>query len=223
MKRIIASIIALTAATQAHALALGLVSFGMKAGPSSFSYGYDSYAGTSSGIYMSSNSEGYSVGYTAGPAVDVGVGPISILADLLYSYRKSSLNLTLISGTTTSGTWNIKRHILTLPVQAKWSVLGPLAVTGGAYWSYALKNDVSFSGFSPGSFIYEGLDVPLPSSSTHSNSWENNNDFGFVVGAQFSFMMFSIEGRYMQGLRNIMNASADNKAKSFEFLAGYWF
>ena len=169
-----------------------LVSYGVKAG-------LGIYAPTLSGSTTSAGN-----GMIFGGGVDVGLGPISVLADLLYAQRTVSLPLD------TSQTLNF----LQLPVQAELS-LGLMHFSGGLYYALGL-----------GSVSNSVLGTA--SSKTYAEVGLNRSDMGGVIGVGVGIpaglFSVSLDLRYNMGFTNLSTvAGVSYKTRSFDVLAGVMF
>jgi len=166
-------------ASPAHALVDFSVKGGVNLNTFSASRGDISVSGSTSGM-----------GYMGGIGLDFGVGPIGAVADVLYTQRGYKLTPTSETETATS---------IHIPVQARFSIIPMLSLTGGAYFAKTLddngKDDM-------GLVAGVGLSLPLAVTS------------------------LTLEARYNFGTKNLLGANALNiemKNRSIDILAGLTF
>jgi|GEM_PF-1454678 len=166
---------------------LNPISYGFKAGITSTG---TNQAGTSSGL-----------GYMAGIGLDIGAGPLGVMADIYYAKRKISdvdgdLSLTQIF----------------VPVQARYSLIPMLQVTGGGYYASGI-GDVTFS------------DASNSVSQSYADAGLRRTDYGLTAGLGFSLPIgvgsLVLEARYNWGLADISGIEGTTiNTRSVDFVAG---
>jgi hypothetical protein len=187
-KKLLIIITALVISNSARA-GLSPISFGVKGG---LGLGKLSQEGISSDFKLN---------YLIGAGVDVGVGPVGALVDVLYAKRMYD------GGSNTS----ISMNRLEIPVQGRFS-MGLLRVQGGVFWAKTL-GDMTFTDAN-------GTDTSLAPAAANSGT----TDLGLVLGLGATLPMLSLEARYLFGTKNLSTATGvSTKTSSFEVLAGFWF
>jgi hypothetical protein len=168
---------------------LSPVSFGVKAG---LGLGKLSQEGIDSDFKLN---------YLAGISTDIGVGPLGVLADVIYGLRRYDAG--------SGGTYGMNR--IEIPVQARFS-MGLVRLQGGLYWAKVL-GDLS-------STDAAGTET----TATLTQAALNSTDTGIVLGLGAKLPFVTLEARYMFGLSNISSAVATTtKTQSFDLVAGFWF
>jgi len=135
-----------------------------------------------------------------GVGVEVGVGPASVIADVLYAKRSIEI-----------GTLSRELTYIHVPVQGQFS-LGLFHVSGGLYWAQGMGSVVD----SPGG------------SQTYAAANMSKADFGAVgglgVGIPLGLASVSLDLRYNLGMKNVStNALVESKNRSIDVMLGVSF
>ena len=194
IQKLIALSICLLAAPSARAI--GLVSFGLKGGSTLSSQLSKDALGNSMGGYS------YGVGFIVGGGVDIGIGAVGVMLDVLYAQRKVVYQV--INAETSRSV-----HI---PVLLRLK-MGVARFEFGGYYASAIGE------------IYNN---GVPSSYASVN--KTRADFGLTGGLALAVPVgvakFTIEGRYNFGLENRNSAPTglqSTHSSSFDLLAGFYF
>ena len=148
--------------------------------------------------FSSSNKTGYLVGVALGGNRG---GVVGVEADVLYGQK----------GATIAGAGDFDQHIVHVPVMLKVN-----AGSGNA-------NGLSFFGLGGGFFDWQfnsklaGVDI-----SKNTDGYE----VGYVLGGGVEVLRFSVQGRYIRGLREInktfnVGSSTDVKSQAFAVLFAF--
>jgi hypothetical protein len=186
--------------------ALAQVSFGLKAGMGA---NLDSIEGTDSLPGL---------GYLVGGSVDVGVGPIGVVADVLFAQRVAKYGAdedNFVSETTKN---------IYVPVQAKFTLMPLVAVTGGMYYAQGFGNVSAKSvqlgsvlGATTGDFAYD-----------HANIQRSKVGYGLVAGVAGNLPLgvttLTADLRINYGLKNLSTESGEShKEFGVDLLVGVQF
>jgi hypothetical protein len=158
----------------------------------------------------------YGMGYMGGVGLDVGMGPIGIMADFLYAKRTIKFELDTPIGTI-EGSQAITQ--LFIPVQAKFSIIPMLFVSGGGYYSMGLGEIKTFD-----------KDGDETSSESYKDAGTSSSDYGLVAGLGVALPLMAttltLEARYNYGLSNMdsdPSGDAGTFGRSIDILAGVTF
>jgi hypothetical protein len=188
--------------------AQALVSFGVKGGINLSSVAQTNSAGTSVSSYTTQG-----MGYEGGLGVDIGLGPIGVLVDVLYAHRSVGFGSGAIAALNGS---DLSFNSLLVPVQARFSIIPMLSLTGGLYYSMIMGDGTLTSS--------SGTETTL----TFADSAKK--DFGLVGGVGVSLPLgvttLTLEARYLYGLKNTADAPTgdeSSKYRAIDVLAGVTF
>jgi hypothetical protein len=145
-------------------------------------------------------SSDFKTNYLLGVGTDIGLGPVGVLADVLYAQRNFD------AGNQVS--WGIKR--LEIPVQARMS-MGLVRAQAGLYWAKVLGD------------IKQTSAAGVESSVTQANAGIDGTDTGLIIGVGAKFAVVSVEARYLFGLKNISSTTGTSRTSSFDLVLGVWF
>jgi len=200
------SALALIGAFSANS-AQALVSVGIKGGINLNSISQTNSAGASVSNYAEQG-----MGYEGGLGVDIGMGPIGVLVDVLYAHRSVGFG----SGATLLNGAEVSFNSLLVPVQARFSIIPMLSLTGGLYYSMVLGDGT--------------LTTASGAESTIEFADSAKSDFGAVAGVGVSLPLgvttLTLEARYLYGLKNTADAPTGDEAsknRAIEVLAGFTF
>ncbi|MEO5667037.1 MAG: outer membrane beta-barrel protein [Bdellovibrionota bacterium] len=205
IKTSLVAVVGILSASPAHAL----VGFSLKAGTN-----LNSFSGSNSSGNSIANYSNVGMGYMGGLGVDIGVGPIGVLVDVLYAARAYKFGIgadvSLINHT-------LKLPSIYIPIQARFSIIPLLSLTGGVYYSMLLSdsgNVYDSSGTKTGTVDMSG----------------HKNDFGAVAGLGVNLPLgvttLSLEARYNYGFTNLAaNPTGDEsmKNRAIDVLVGMTF
>jgi|GEM_PF-1691516 len=188
-------------------LAHALVDISAKGGLSLSSQAASNSGGTSINDYSSAG-----IGYLGGLGVDIGLGPVGVLVDVLYARRSYEFG----AGSLLNNS-SIKVSSLHLPVQARFSIIPMLSLTAGVYYAMVLGDGGRYnsSGDKVGTVAFSGAAA---------------SDFGLVGGVGVALPLavttLSLEARYNYGLKNTSDSpvgDASTKNRSIDLLVGVTF
>lgn len=178
--------------SQSHAL----VGFGLKGGINLYS------ASVTQNTVAVPNAFTSSMGFMGGLGVDIGMGPISLMIDALYTQRK----LTYGIGSTSPAAYQTSTS-LNIPVQVRVSIIPMLGLTAGGYYELPLGKIKGFTALGVADGEADGV-----------------SDYGVVGGLIVNLAMISLETRYSMGLKDqIDTADGAMKTRSIDLLVGYNF
>ena len=188
--------------------AQALVSFGLKGGINLNTIAATNAAGNSVSSYTTQG-----MGYEGGLGVDIGLGPIGVLVDVLYAHRSVGFGSGAIALVTGS---DLSYNSLLVPVQARFSIIPMLSLTGGGFYSMVLGDGTLTSA--------AGTDT------TFVFADSAKSDFGLVGGLSISLPLgvttLTLEARYLYGLKNTEDAPTgdeSSKSRAIDVLAGVTF
>jgi hypothetical protein len=188
--------------------AQALMSLGVKGGINLSSVAATNSAGNSVSSYSTQG-----MGYEGGLGVDIGLGPIGVLVDVLYTKRTVGFGTGTIPALTGS---DLSFNSLLVPVQARFAIIPLLSLTGGLYYSMILGDGT--------------LTTSSGTESTVTFSDNAKSDFGLVGGVGVSLPLgvttLTLEARYLYGLKNTADAPTgdeSSKHRVIDVLAGVTF
>lgn len=184
----------LFAAPSTHAL--GLISFGLKGGSTLSSEISKDSLGNTMGGYS------HGVGFIVGGGVDIGIGAVGVMVDVLYAQRKVVYQV-LDAETSRS---------LHVPVLVRLK-MGVARLELGGYYASAIGE------------IYNN-GVPSSYGAVNKSKADFGLTGGLAVAVPVGVASFVIEGRYNFGLENRNTAPTglqNTRSSSFDLLAGFYF
>ena len=166
----------------------------------------------STGDYYNGTKYGVSGGIDFGAMGNLGLGPINLHLNLIYSPLSNSGTA---DETKSNSTVNVKMHLLTIAVGTQYSIGIPLAPIK----PYA-GLDILFTTFS-GSFQFQG--TPNVNSDTHDMNSSSRVGLGINAGVQIKLLTFAIDASIHYNMLNLFSkryegTDSQNRLDSYLYL-----
>jgi hypothetical protein len=154
------------------------------------------------------------IGFMGGPSAALDVGPIGVMADVLFAVSKSRVGLD------SNNFQEVGMKSFLIPVQAKFSLIPLLAITGGAYWSYAVGNVTQRQ-------VIGGQETQNQSIS-YQNAGYKKSSLGAVGGLEVALPLgvttLTAEARLRWGFSNLIDSTTTSlKTRAIDILVGCTF